>query len=128
MRARWRCPRQLRGPTEPVPSIIAANSRARARASDSASGSPAHSQTARVRIKWASSRSTTVPARDQPAAASRQARAAKAASCSSAGSVTRDRNIALHRRCASPSITMTLPWSWISAKAVGGRAWRRVKR
>ncbi|HEV2603708.1 MAG TPA: hypothetical protein VGU24_08630 [Microvirga sp.] len=39
-----------------------------------------------------------------------------------------DRNIALRRRWSSPSITMTLPKSWISDRDMRGMAKRRVKR
>lgn len=53
-------PRQLRGPTAPAPSNIAANSRVLRFACASPSGTPAHWQTARHRIPCTASSSTTL--------------------------------------------------------------------
>lgn len=53
--------RQFRGPTAPAPSIIAANSRVLWLASDSVSGTPAHSQTPRHSTPGSSWRSTISP-------------------------------------------------------------------
>lgn len=128
VRRRCQWPRRWRSPTEPVPSTMSRNSRARRSSSPARSGTPAHSQIARVSGRWAASNSATSPSRIQPRAASSQWPASRAGRRPSASGRSSCRNSALRRAWSSPSSAITDPKSWIRVKAGAGRAPRRVKR
>jgi hypothetical protein len=118
----------LRGPAEPAPAIIRANSRVRSSASFALIGIPAQWHTARHSTSCAASCTTT---RGLPAHCAKRVRHSAAARPTRrwrSRGPNSDISMALRFLCASPSSAITLPKSCSRASVVAGSAWRRVKR